>query len=238
VRAAVVGLGLGGAVVVGCLGEDVEPGAPTAPSAVQEAGFDAPVVTSDTCANDEDCRSKQRCEQVLRCEEGRCVEKAPPCRDPDPTDCRTVACTDGRCLQFEIPDGERCDDGNLCTEEDVCTAAKCAGKPKTVTCSAGQTCDPKTGACGCAAPRPVRCGSACYPQCCPGTTTNTACQPCGRQRCSADGYFVCVPDNAGACTSNGDCTQNCVGGAYRRCQALTDGAGNVNRFACTCSDCF
>jgi hypothetical protein len=47
--------------------------------------------------------------------------------------------------------GDRCNDGNKCTEQDTCTGGSCSGKPVTCPAPANQcqisVCDPLTGGC-------------------------------------------------------------------------------------------
>jgi len=49
------------------------------------------------------------------------------------------------------PDGEGCDDGNLCTHDDTCSGGVCVGTPNVCTpkdqCHFAGTCDPTTGDC-------------------------------------------------------------------------------------------
>ncbi|HWP67074.1 MAG TPA: hypothetical protein VNO26_14345, partial [Candidatus Limnocylindria bacterium] len=80
--------------------------------------------------------------------------------EPNTTVCRPAAgqcdvaesCTGGAAAcpadGFE-PDGTPCDDGNLCTDPDTCTAGSCtSGTNVNLTCLPCEACDPNTGVCG------------------------------------------------------------------------------------------
>jgi len=68
----------------------------------------------------------------------------------DPDACQEVACVQGFCQVVPVLNGSTCDDGDPCTETDMCFQGVCAGEEKT--CSDGNmctddACDPETGEC-------------------------------------------------------------------------------------------
>ncbi|MFO0592837.1 MAG: hypothetical protein U0441_35160 [Polyangiaceae bacterium] len=91
------------------------------------------------------------------CQSGYCVDGVccnSPCGDGDPNDCLACskaagAAADGSCSARA--NGSSCDDGSVCTTDDVCTGGSCQGAllqcvpPKECQVSAG--CDAATGEC-------------------------------------------------------------------------------------------
>ena len=74
---------------------------------------------------------------------------AAPCSSALPCPSCQRCGTDGLCAP--LPDGTGCDDGNACTQADVCQGGRCVGTnpvvcPAPDQCHAG-SCDPATGAC-------------------------------------------------------------------------------------------
>ncbi|HIA02949.1 MAG TPA: hypothetical protein EYN66_13760 [Myxococcales bacterium] len=74
------------------------------------------------------------------------------CEQPD-SPCLISFCNadSGQCELYPLPDEVPCDDGSLCTAEDVCKAGVCLGKPA-VNCAVAKecllsACDPETGTC-------------------------------------------------------------------------------------------
>lgn len=116
---------------------DVDCGGPQCP----------PCGPGSRCATPEDCASGL-------CEAGTC---APPFQCAEATDCppepcRAASCTpDTRQCVYADLDGAGCDDGDLCTGDDVCKAGKCAGTPTDCGALGGACqvgfCNPQTGNC-------------------------------------------------------------------------------------------
>lgn len=111
-------------------------------------GPDCPPCFPGECMKPEDCDTKI-------CVEGKCLP--PQCefaKDCPPDPCRTPECdpVTRQCLYHDL-DGIPCEDGDLCTSEDMCFggvctpgfAAQCGGFDGP--CTAG-FCNPKTGNCG------------------------------------------------------------------------------------------
>lgn len=104
-------------------------------------------------ANGSICDDGNPCTRVDTCQNDRCVGADPlPCT-PDP--CQLSAACDpstGKCAGVAKPDGISCDDGNACTQHDVCRSGVCTGIDPVVcspqdTCQASSTCDPTSGSC-------------------------------------------------------------------------------------------
>jgi len=76
------------------------------------------------------CDDADACTTTDTCENGDCTgEGAPECDDEDP--CTTDGCdADGGCTHEPV-DGGACDDGNLCTTFDECSAGACQGTQPT-----------------------------------------------------------------------------------------------------------
>src|SRR5262249_4897555 len=118
----------------------------------------------------------------------------------------------GMCSTPDAPDGTTCDDGNACSQTDICQAGVCtAGNPVVCTaldqCHLAGTCDPATGACSTPAkPEGTLCDG--------GTCHSGACVPNGDggtdAGASADGstdagtsssvtdYYACSTSPGGA----------------------------------------
>ena len=81
------------------------------------------------------------------CVNGVCQYNNPViCIPPD--QCHNAVCVNGVCQYPPKPDGATCDDGNPCTENDICRNGVCAGTPVNTDdgnpCTA-DACDPSTG---------------------------------------------------------------------------------------------
>ncbi len=118
-----------------------------------------------SCQRDADCNDGNAC-TVDRCgEDGRCVfaplicEAADSCHEAGICDPATGLCSDP-----VKPDGAECDDQNLCTYGDFCTAGVCAGTAKDCStadeCHDAGVCDPATGLCPNARPDGTPCDDA------------------------------------------------------------------------------
>ena len=99
------------------------------------------------------CNDGNACTQADTCQAGACVGKNPVvCTAQDP--CHAVGACDpstGTCSN-PAANGASCDDGNACTQVDVCQAGACVGgNPVACTpldgCHLAGTCAPATGAC-------------------------------------------------------------------------------------------
>ncbi len=81
---------------------------------------------SGCCTADAQCAPSDACHTNARCTANRCTDDPVVC--PAGGECATATC-DPRtgCGTTSLPDGTPCDDGNVCTTNDVCTAGTCAG---------------------------------------------------------------------------------------------------------------
>lgn len=112
------------------------------------------------------CDDGDPCTEGDHCSGGACVPGAPrSCAAPALTCLGAGACdpATGACVWPPAEDGTACDDADACTSNDSCTEGVCRGAaiecaPETPCAFAG-TCDPATGACAAAEPRPD--GTAC-----------------------------------------------------------------------------
>ena len=108
-----------------------------------------PPVTDGTLCDDGDL-----CTQTDTCRGGVCVGSNPIVCAPA-SQCHLAGTCDpqrGICSNPLAPNGTLCDDGNLCTVNDVCQAGICAPGVAVVCTASDQcheagTCDPQTGAC-------------------------------------------------------------------------------------------
>jgi hypothetical protein len=159
--------------------------------------------------------------------------------------CHAATCTDGLCT-VAVTAGAACDDGNPCTENDVCTAdGHCRGVPKSCPdpdqCHTG-VCDPKTGACastpkanGAACTAPCITGGACQNGLCQGTPATCPEIECQTGVCDAttgncsytpmDDYTGCGgdPSGEGPICIRGECV--CVYG-HNGCLGHGGGGGD------------
>jgi hypothetical protein len=99
------------------------------------------------------CDDGDACTQTDACQGGVCVGESPVI-------CKATSChlpgvcnpTTGECSQTVAPDGTPCDDGNACSQTDVCHGGACVGEnplicPPAAPCHPAGVCDPKTGTC-------------------------------------------------------------------------------------------
>jgi Concanavalin A-like lectin/glucanases superfamily/Beta-propeller repeat len=115
--------------------------------------------TTGTCSNPakpngSTCNDGNACTQNDTCQNGTCVgSNSVTC--PAPDQCHTPGTCNpatGVCSNPTKADGAACNDGNACTQTDVCQAGVCTGS-NPVTCTASDqchvagTCDPSTGTC-------------------------------------------------------------------------------------------
>ncbi len=110
------------------------------------------------CTTDDDCSAVDDgdlCTGVLRCYDGTCrldPESVVTCDTSGDDACSETRCdpATGECVRHSRPDGTPCDDGLVCTLNDVCQAGVCEGTPIVCDdgnqCTEGQ-CDEATGGC-------------------------------------------------------------------------------------------
>ncbi|MSP91509.1 MAG: hypothetical protein EXR79_06870 [Myxococcales bacterium] len=173
--------------------------------------------TTDLCSNllcayqnnADVCSDGNPCTLLDACKNGGCVAGAAKgCDDGQP--CTNDSCnpTDGACVT--VSNTAPCDDGNQCTQGDLCGGGKCtAGQPKACDDKNACTvdgCDPSTGACTVKADDAAKCddGNAC--------STGDACVAgkCVGVAVVCDDKNVCTQD---ACTAaNGQCAYSDVAG--------------------------
>ena len=157
-----------------------------------------------------ECDDGDQCTVTSSCAKGACTgSKTKDCDDSNP--CTNDVCAAGQgCVS--LPNTAACDDGQVCTEGDVCQGGSCAAKAKTCDDNLNCTfdaCDEKTGVCSHKADD-AKCddGSAC--------TTDS----CGSKGCEYG------PNAAGQCDDGDACTANaCKGGTCA-----------VTEFVCGCKD--
>ena len=105
------------------------------------------------------CDDKDACTDSDQCKAGKCVGVPKACDDQSV--CTSDACNPatGKCEY--TPNTAKCDDGDLCTENDACKDGKCQGTPAAVCgCTTDDDCK-KTDDADCAtACTPARAGSA------------------------------------------------------------------------------
>ncbi len=111
------------------------------------------------------CNDGDKCTRKDTCQGGRCVGENPvECRAKD--QCHDAGVCDsgtGRCSDPAKPDETACDDGNLCTQRDVCRKGACRGLEPLACypmddCHVTGVCNPKSGQCS----QPIKAnGSAC-----------------------------------------------------------------------------
>ena len=165
----------------------------------------------------QDCNDGDACTLKDACKDGVCAggEKQ-TC--PAVDQCHSTGTCDPKtgCTNAELADGTACDDGNLCTQVDVCTSGACEGTP--LSCASGDECKP-TGVCNAgtgqcdytAAPDDTECtlfaGTADETaSSCKGGLCQSLC-PTGHTDCNhdmrSDGCEVFTggdPDNCGGCS--------------------------------------
>ena len=105
-------------------------------------------------ANGTACNDSDACTQADSCQAGVCTGANPVvCSASD--DCHAIGVCDTTTGVCSIPakaDGSACDDGNGCTQTDVCKAGACFGQAPVVCAAVGDcqiagVCDPSTGVC-------------------------------------------------------------------------------------------
>ncbi|MEL6338547.1 MAG: hypothetical protein AAFQ65_01430 [Myxococcota bacterium] len=183
-----------------------------------------------TIANDNQCTVGTR---PASCFEGVCIDCSPGSPDypdsvPDPQ-CNTVRAgfdseTQVACIVVarESIQGANCEDGNLCTLNDICTGGSFAGGSPAF-CQPGAPRDCSTGP-----GTSTLCRGACNPsngQCSQLSACNDGNSCTINDRCSG---FACISDPK-SCPGSGDCRQTCSSGVCsvpvgRSCGACGQGS--------------
>jgi MYXO-CTERM domain-containing protein len=100
------------------------------------------------------CNDSNACTPTDICQAGVCTGQNPVvCPAPDA--CHSAGLCDtvtGKCSNPAKPDGSSCDDGNGCTQSDICQAGACTGQNPVVCapandCQIPGVCDPTVGTC-------------------------------------------------------------------------------------------
>ena len=180
-----------------------------------------PSPTGTSCSDNNACNGPERCDGAGHCQAGTPVV----CAELD--QCHLVGICDtatGLCSNPAKPNGTACDDANLCTKTDVCTAGVCAGTA--YSCDDGKACT--TDSCN----GDGTCTSTLIPgnclvdgRCYDSATTNPAnqCEQC-EPNTSKTGWS---PKSSGtACDDGNACTKG----------DICNGASLCSGTAYTCSD--
>lgn len=84
---------------------------------------------SATEATGMSCESGSMCDTAGEWAREPCIQDADCLDRAEDSGCQIAVCdVDGRCATQEVEDGLECDDGDLCTLEDVCLAGECHGQ--------------------------------------------------------------------------------------------------------------
>jgi alpha-tubulin suppressor-like RCC1 family protein len=195
-----------------------------------------------SCGDGNACNGAEACDGAGHCVPGKPVTCGPPDQCHRAGVCNPAT---GLCSNPPLPDGTRCNDGNLCTQTDTCQSGLCTGS-NLVACGPGDqchdtgTCNPATGLCSKPAkPDGTLCndGDACTQAdvCEGGKCVGTEPVACGlADQCHKTGMCdpttgVCSnpnqPDGT-SCTDGNACTQTdacqvgvCVGANPVKCGA-------------------
>ncbi len=153
------------------------------------------------CETTEDCAPLEdgdACNGTLACVDGECVV-APgsvvTCSQTGLGPCLVNTCDPdtGACNKIPRPNGESCDDGSVCTTDDVCAAGVCKGKDKS--CDDGNLCT--TDSCDAA----VGCKHAFNSVACDDGNDCTSGDVCKQGTCGGTPIPECV------CATTADCAQ-------------------------------
>lgn len=166
--------------------------------------------TNDSCSGGV-CGGSNACPgQICNPSNGNCVNCliADDCTD-DSDVCTDKACIDGSCQQ--INNSASCDDGDPCTEGDVCDSGTCAGAP--IECDDGNVCNGLETCVGgsCQAGTPLVCDDD-------NVCTQDSCHPV-----SGCVYTILTGacDDGLYCTFSESCQNGiCTGGTVRTCDHL------------------
>lgn len=206
------------------------------------------------------CSDGNACTSGDTCQAGSCSGTAVTCTAQDA--CHEAGTCDpatGQCSNPPAVDWTACDDGNKCTQTDLCYSGSCVGSNDVLCyslnqCFAPGTCDPATGVCSDPTPRPngASCtdGNACTQNdtcqfggsCIPGAAAscNQPPGPCyDAGYCDyASGDCVYTPKGDYApCDDGSSCTSGdiCLGGTCSG-SALPDGSWCSDSNLCTTDD--
>ena len=175
------------------------------------------------------CDDGNECTTGDVCKVGKCVPTgASDCSDANP--CTVDTCDDkaGKCLHVVANPTNApilCDDGDLCTTNDMCSAGKCIGGPGGLSCDDGNACtddgcDAKTGKCGFSANiAPCDANNLC-----------TFGDRCKNGKCAAGTAFAC--DDGQTCTTD-SCDAKDGKCAFK---TLADGSACSDGDACSTGD--
>jgi hypothetical protein len=180
------------------------------------------------------CDDNDACSEDDQCMAGTCSGATVDCAGFDSA-CATGACDaeSGTCVALLSDDETACDDGNTCTESDLCLAGICSGAP--MDCSATVTecmdaiCDAQSGTCvpvwkaegaTCDDGDPCTGGDTCAGGACVASPVVCEAQddgPCQERVCDAE-TGECLPtdvDDGASCDDGSSCTKDdqCISGS-------------------------
>lgn len=214
---------------------------------------DANACTSDACAAASGCVATpvagacddgDACTIGDSCSDGQCGGQALACDDGQP--CTDDAC-DGAAATAKqacthAPNQASCDDGDACTQADVCASAVCAGKPlqcdNPANCKTGETCS--AGVCQGGSPKVCNDNSPCTEDSCvegSGCVHKAVPGPCDDGDACTTGETckdgACKSPSAGCDDANSCTTDSCSGGTGCTHVAIPDGAACDDGDPCT-----
>jgi len=128
-------------------------GQPNPSNACQVCIPSASTTSWSNASNGTSCSDGNACTQADSCQNGACIGYPVTCTALD--QCHTAGTCDsstGQCSNPTAPDGTSCNNGNSCTQNDVCSAGVCnGGNPVVCTASDADhcagTCNPSNGVC-------------------------------------------------------------------------------------------
>ncbi|MFT3925515.1 MAG: hypothetical protein QM778_23450 [Myxococcales bacterium] len=211
----------------------------------------APCISGEKCQYGR-CWGQSTCgaDQVCDRELNQCVSctKDGQCDDNDPCtlddcSCDTPDCQGGLCTHTPAEEGASCDDGIMCTSEDVCMAGVCAGAPQDGSCTDNNDCtlDTCQQGKGCVFTKSSDPELACTDlqdctsgdHCANGTCVGS--ENCdGQEFCGPTGRCVECVENSDCDNSNVCVTQTCVEGMC--VSKFNNGASCQDPYKCTTGD--
>lgn len=153
------------------------------------------------------------------CGPASCVQPPDFCHQP------VGVCVDAACTYSVKADGDPCDDGSDCTDNDVCVQGKCEGEPKGCITPPAPHCTAPDSLASYGSPGTCQAGQCRYPQ-----TDQTCANGCANDVCKPD------PCNNVTCNAPPPCFKGgtCVGGS---CQyAPNTGAACDDGQVCSIND--